>query len=85
MGLPQGSIYGPLLFNFVVKDVECQLYANDTVIYTSAKSSAKVVCSFKWTNEKHIYVAPGKSWMLLWMLRKQSLCAFLIESKKKKQ
>jgi len=47
MGLPQGSIYGPLLFNFVVKDVECQLYANDTVIYTSAKSSAKVVCSFK--------------------------------------
>jgi len=61
MGLPQGSIFGPLLFNFVVKDVECQLYANDTVIYTSAKSSAKVAAVLNeqmksismWLQENH--------------------------------
>ncbi len=50
MGLPQGSILGPMLFSLFINylpsscpDLECQIYADDTVIYTSAKSSAKVV------------------------------------------
>ncbi len=39
MGLPQGSILGPMLFSLLVNylpsicpDVECQLYADDKVI-----------------------------------------------------
>ena len=48
-GVPQASIIGPLLFLItydrageVLKDCKMLIYADDTVLYTSAKSSAEI-------------------------------------------
>lgn len=87
MGLPQGSILGPLLFSLFINDfpcccpdVECQLHADDTVIYTSAKSPAKVAAILSeqmeristWLQENHLTLN----------VKKTVLCASLIGKQK---
>ena len=48
-GVPPGSILGPLLFlvyindmEYILGDVKCQLYADDTVLYISGKNDIEV-------------------------------------------
>lgn len=50
VGVPQGSILGPILFSLYInnlpdirKDVDVQLYADDTVIFTKAKHPQEAV------------------------------------------
>lgn len=86
MDLPQGSILGPLLFSLFINDlpcccpdVECQLYADDTVIYTSAKSSAKVAAVLNkqmerisiWLQENHLTSNVKKTVFMRFYNRKQ--------------
>ncbi len=83
MGLPQGSILGPMLFILLVNylpsicpDVECQLYADDTVIWASAKVVAllneQMEKISKWLQENNLTLNVNKTVFMCFSNRKKT-------------
>jgi hypothetical protein len=75
IGVPQGSVLGPVLFMIYVNDLSnnvhlgsCNMYADDTIVYTSGNTieevNEKLQLSIndvsKWYTENHLVVNEGK-------------------------
>lgn len=93
IGLPQGSVLGPILFCLyindlpsVCKDTECQMYADDTVFYVSANNSyqaseilsRQMVTVSEWLQRNHLTLNYKKTVSMCFSIRKKVTEKFCI-------
>ena len=86
MGIPQGSILGPLLFSLFINDMPktcpdngIQLYADDAVIYAPAKSPSKAAEILtdhmygvhQWLERNHLVLNLNKTVSMCFSIRKR--------------
>lgn len=87
LGVPQGSILGPLLFCLNIhdlpescKEVGCQMYADDTIIYVTAETShlaaemltRQLVSVSQWLQDNCLTLNYNKTVSMCFSLKKQS-------------
>ena len=76
MGIPQGSIFGPILFLIFIKDFpscinrcQCNIFADDAILYTQSSTLEQAQCelqtdltnAIKWFISKRLHVNTTKS------------------------
>ncbi len=98
LGVPQGSILGPLLFCLYIndlpescKEVDCQMYADDTIIYVTAESShmaaemltSQLVCISQWLQDNGLTLNYTKTVSMCFSLKNKALDVFKIKIEQK--
>ena len=94
IGVPQGSVLGPILFILYVNDINqhvhigaaCNLYADDTLVYCSAnnvdtlqeRTTNAIACIKQWYDMNKLVINTAKSNVNSWLYLASNIVHFLV-------